>query len=454
MSKRFQTAPLSGAKGEAAAYTDNPFQPYWYGEKGRDSSEGAVLQPSDELLLDKGGVRALNMYTRLLLDATVQSAISRLVQDITSRDIVVEPFSELPGDKVVAEYVENQINNLPMDEIYRGFSEAIITGCSYGEIIWNRTRAGIIAKEVRMKDPRRFLWQENPEAKRGFNLRVATRGNQLTGEKVPERKIIPFRYYISNNGDPYGQGVGRILYPLLKFRRRAQESQVLYSDRFANPTVVVTAPLSATVNEINTLYGQITNLSQETAIILPEGYNYDFANPQGNGEVFEQILKNLAKEIHILITGEAETGNPDAGSRASSEVAQTVRTVRASELSQLISKQLRDTLVRWIVDFNFGVNVMTPNIRRDFRLEESSSLNVSDIVLLNEGTGLLPTQDWIANHFKVELHEESKRVASEEDKELGRLETKSDEDILESLFETKEEENQMNALQRVLTREE
>ena len=97
---------------------------------------------------------------------------------------------------------------------------------------------------------------------------------------------------------------------------------------------------------------------------------------------------------------------------------------------------------------------MTPNIRRDFRLEESSSLNVSDIVLLNEGTGLLPTQDWIANHFKVELHEESKRVASEEDKELGRLETKSDEDILESLFETKEEENQMNALQRVLTREE
>ena len=83
---------------------------------------------------------------------------------------------------------------------------------------------------------------------------------------------------------------------------------------------------------------------------------------------------------------------------------------------------------------------MAPYIRRDFRLEESSSLTVSDMVLLNEGTGLLPTQDWIANHFKVEL---------DEDKGLGRLETKPDEDILES-----EEENQMNALERALTREE
>jgi len=445
--KRFKTSPLKG--GEIAPYADNPYLSYYYGgfPSSKDLNNGVILTPSDELLLEKGGVRALNMYTRLFYDSSVITSYNKLINDVISKELVVEANdSTNDKDKEIADYVKQSLNRLPMDETYRGLGESLITGISYGEIIWERKKGEVRAKDIRLKDPRRFIWEESK--KYGYRLRIVSRKNPFNGILADDRKIIDFKYYVSNNGDPYGQGLGRILYPLVKFKRRALESLILYSDRYANPSVVVTAPLNSTEDEINLLYSQITNLSQEMALILPESFKYEFVTPSGQGNaIFKEIDSLIDKSISLLITGEDEAGNSSSGNRASSEVAQDVRSVKASELSQLISKKLERTLVRWIVDYNFGQEYEVPKIKRDFRLKEGSKLTVQDVVTLDKELKLRATTEWIANHFKVEFMPEEDREEA-----AGKRFTNDnpDEDLFESIFNspTEEEEEEENLIEQ------
>jgi phage gp29-like protein len=371
------------------------------------------VRPNDELLIQKGGMTALIIYQRLLFDSNVQAAWDKVVQEITARALIVDPVSELPGDIAIKEYVEEQLEDLPVDEIFKAMLEAYVVGFSVGEVMWRRTKSGVKAYDVRPRDQRRFLFKEDEKADMGFTMKMVEQSNTYEGIDLPARKFIVFRYWTQANGDPYGCGLGRILYPVVKFKRRALESQLLYSDRFANPTAVATAPLAATTAEIDALYEHLANLSQETALILPEGYNLDFVNPQGSPEVFSQLRDSLIKEINVLIAGEEETGNVEAGSRASSEIAQTIRQVRAQELSELLCATLNETLIRWIVDLNFGTNVIAPKIRRDFRIEDGSKLSMSDIGTMIEKVGYRPTKNWIENTFRVELEEPEENEGGE-----------------------------------------
>ena len=85
MARRFALPAIP--KGEVAKYVDNPFETSfvasgWYGSNPND----VVVRPQDELLIQKGGAQAFNVYQRLLFDETVQSALVKMTQEITSRD--------------------------------------------------------------------------------------------------------------------------------------------------------------------------------------------------------------------------------------------------------------------------------------------------------------------------------------------------------------------------------
>ena len=418
MAKRFKIAPLP--KGEAAKYTDNPYETQavsWVWGQAR--GEDLIVRPNDELLIQKGGSEAFQIYTRLLFDETVQAAMIKMSQEITSRELKVEPAGETPGDIAVKEFIEDKLRVLQMDEVFRGLLESYICGFSVAEIMWRRTPSGVVPFDVRFRDQRRFRFQEEEEADYGFTMRIATREHPYIGEELPPRKFVVHRYWAQNNGDPYGAGLGRILYPLVKFKRRALESQLLYSDRFSNPTAIAKAPLSATAVEVDTLYDHLSNLSQETALVLPEGFDLEFVTPGGSPETFQNLRETLGKSIHLLIAGEDEAGSADAGSRASSEVAQTVRMARAKDLSELLCQTLNESLVRWMIDLNFGTNVSAPRLYRDFDPKQDVQLDMTDVATLVKDVGLRPTIEWLTERFDVELEEEDKIVPTGPEKTSG-----------------------------------
>ena len=434
MAKRFKISPLQGK--EIAPYTENIWgrvTSSYFSSLLSNKKAVEIINVSDEFLRSKGGIRALEAYVKLLYDSSVQANMNKLVQEITSRDLLVTPASEEEQDIKVAQEVERQLNNINSDELFRKMAEAYVVGFSPGEIMWRKRRDNnvIEVREVRMRDPRRFVWATNSKQKGGFELRLLTKEESFHGIKIPPRKIIPFRYWVSNNGDPYGAGIGRILYFLVKVKRRALESEVLYTDRYATPTAVAMAPLSATQEEVNKVYDLISNLSQETGIILPEGFDISFVNPAGSPDTFQNIRDFLNREIAMLIAGEDEAGSSDAGSRASSEVALDVRERKARELSELICRCLEETLVKWIVEVNFGMGVEVPHIKRKFIEKEKSPLTANDLGTLMDKLNVLPTMTWVEEHFGIDL---------ERDKDGEIVSTaKSEEDLANSFFGPSEE---------------
>ena len=432
MAQRFKTAPVPS--GEVARYTSDPYNLssiYMFGSSSPFTGAGnSIVRPADDLLLQKGGNRALIVYQRLLFDEQVQACFSKLMQEVTSRPWYVQEYSDKPGDLAVRDFVAEVLEEMPLDDIYRGMAEALITGFSVGEIMWKKTKRGVIPFDIRMRDQRRFVFQESEDAQTGFTMRCLTFNRMFEGVELPQRKFIVSRYYVSHTGDPYGTSLGRILYPLVKFRRRAIESYVLYGDRYATPTAVAKAPLSASTRELDTLYGHLSNLSQETAMILPEGYELEFVVPSGSPDVFKQLIEYIDKEISLILCGENEAGQAESGSRASSQVANTVRVVRASEISEMLSHTLTQTLVRWIVDLNFGTDVAAPVLTREFRIEESP-LTMPDVSLLIQ-SGYTPRKEWIERHFRVELEEKKEGEGAED--EPTTFDPQKDQDLFGSIF--------------------
>jgi hypothetical protein len=439
MASRFKTAPVPS--GEVARYTSDPYNLssiYMFGSSSPFTGQGnTIVRPNDDLLIQKGGNRALVVYQRLLYDEQVQGCFAKLMQEVTSRPWYVQEYSDKPGDIAVRDFVAEVLEEMPLDDIYKGMGEALITGFSVGEIMWKKTKRGVIPFDVRMRDQRRFVFQEQEDAANGFTMRCLTFNRMFEGVELPSRKFIVSRYWVSHNGDPYGAALGRILYPLVKFRRRAIESYVLYGDRYATPTAVAKAPLSASTRELDTLYDHLSNLSQETAMILPEGYELDFVVPSGSPDVFKNLIDYIDKEISVLICGENEAGQAEAGSRASSQVANVVRVVKAAELSEMLSHTLTQTLIRWIVDLNFGIDVASPVLTREFRIEESP-LTMPDVSLLIQ-SGFTPKKEWIERHFRVEL--QTKEDGEEPAPAAEEMEANPDEDLFGSIFGTSGEDN-------------
>lgn len=407
MSKRFENSPLLSK--ELSPYIENIWSSYSsfpYRKANGETLE--IIQVSDEFLQQKGGIQGLDVYCKLLYDSAVQANMIKLVQEIISRELILEPASDKPKDLKVYREVERQLKRLNMDDVFRKLAEAYIVGHSPIEVMWRKNKKGFIeAYDLRPRDPRRFVFTPNETSQLGFAMRLLTKDRPFEGVEIPPRKIISFRYWIQNNGDPYGSGLGRVLYFLVKVKRRVLESETLYTDRYATPTAIATAPLSATQDEVDRVYDLITNLSQETGAILPEGWSLEFVNPSGSPETFTNLRESLNRDISLLIAGEDEAGSADSGSRASSEVAQDVRTRKALELSELICSTLQNTLIRWIVELNFGMGVGIPTLRRNFPTEEASKLTASELGTLMDKLGVKPRMSWVESHFGIELERDS-----------------------------------------------
>ena len=144
-----------------------------------------------------------------------------MAQDVTSREWKLEPAEDTPGDIAVRDFVRRILENLQLDEVFTGMIEAYIVGYSVIEVMWRRTDQGVVPYDLRFRDPRRFRFQESEKADYGFEMKMMTRDDSITGVELPPRKFIVFRYWAQSNGDPYGAGLGRVLYPLVKFKRRA-----------------------------------------------------------------------------------------------------------------------------------------------------------------------------------------------------------------------------------------
>ncbi len=333
-----------------------------------------ALTPSDETLKMRGGSKGHAIYDEIKRDPHAFAILQKRKLEVTSREWSVEPASESGPDKTAAEEVERQLKAINFDQLTGGLMGAVLKGFAVAEILWERVDGVWTAAAVKVKKQRRFRFNIEGE------LRLLTRENMNDGIPVRDRKFIIHRHSIDDDDDdPYGVGLGSVLFWPAWFKRQALSHWLRGTEKHATPTTVATYQGAYDKKRSDELGAALQSMANDTALIIPENVTVALleATKGGGGNLFESLNRYLDELMSEAVLGETLTTNSgERGARSLGEIHNEIRIAIAKADSDLLSQTLKGSLVKWIVELNFP-SAGIPDVWRDFSEPEDLNQRVS-----------------------------------------------------------------------------
>ncbi|WP_457587299.1 DUF935 domain-containing protein [Ensifer canadensis] len=356
---------------EIATVHSDPFVPQFQ----------TVMQPTDDVLAKRGGAKGLALYDEIRRDPHAFAVLQKRKLEVVSREWNVFEASERRLDKKAAEEVKRQLKAINFDQLTRGMMGAVLKGYAVGEIIWANVDGTWTAKAVKVKKQRRFRFTMDGE------LRMLTRRHSLDGEPVPPRKFIVHRHSIDDDDDdPYGVGLGNVLFWPAWFKRQALSHWLRSNEKHATPTTVAQYEGDYDKNVETRILGAIRRMANDTGVAVPATVELSLLEAQrGGGSVDHGAINRYLDElISEAVLGETlSTNSGERGARSLGEVHNQVRIAIAKADADLVCTSIRDQLVRWIVELNFpGAGI--PDVWRDFSEAEDLDAKVKRDKTLTE----------------------------------------------------------------------
>jgi hypothetical protein len=317
-----------------------------------------VLQPLDETLLMRGGGKGLALYGEVERDTHAHAVLEKRKLALIAREWTIEAASDEPLDQAAADLIENILSGLPFDRICRDLLDATLYGFAISEIAWVRTGREIRPERIITHDPRRFVFDAE------WRARLLTREQPAKGVDLPERKFIVHRFGVKGN-NPYGLGLGSKLFWPVLFKREGVAFWLTYLEKFASPTPVGKYAQGTLPADQDRLLNSLQEMVQAGAIVVPLGTELDFleAKRAGNAE-YEKWCEYWDTQMSLCVFGSTlATDVQGQGSRAASETHKEAEEQIIDSDADLLSDTLRDTLFRWIIDYNLP-GAQAPALRR------------------------------------------------------------------------------------------
>lgn len=339
---------------EIASVASDPYIPHFQN----------IMQPTDEVLASRGGVAGLKVYDEIRKDPHAFAILQKRKLEVVSREWKVQP-PDNPSrlEKKAAAEVEKQLKSLDFDKLTKGLLGAILKGFAVGEVMWDNVDGIWTVKLVRVKKQRRFRMTIDG------TLRVLTRSNTIDGEPVPERKFIVHRHSIDDDDDdPYGVGIGSVLYWPAWFKRQVLAHWLRGVEKHAAPTVHASYPGGFDQARQEQLEAGLRRMANDTGIVTPENVKIALVEAQrgGGGALQEELSRYLDELMSEAVLGETlSTNSGERGARSLGEIHNEVRIAIAKADSDLLSATIKNTIVRWIIELNYP-GARLPDVWRDF----------------------------------------------------------------------------------------
>jgi phage gp29-like protein len=317
----------------------------------RDPFETAymgLLRSNDPLLLEKG--ENVEIYRDLKRDGKVFAALQKRVGALVGRPWSVRPVEE--GHEADAETLTDILTAINFDAICRDLLDALVMGFAVSEVVWTVISGRIVPQRVIKRRQRRFVYVQTDE-NAGPELRLLTKENMLTGVELPERKFIVHRCNPEDD-NPYGTGLGLQLYWPVFFKRKGIISWNKLNDRFGSPTPWGKYPRNATPKEKSTLFDALKAMSNDGALMTPEGMQLELLESKLTGSVSTQqsLCEYMDDWIAEVVLGQEPRAHGGGALAAASKERQAVRLDLVQADSDLLSDTLNGTLLAWICEYN------------------------------------------------------------------------------------------------------
>lgn len=353
--------------------------------QGRDITRGYVdglpyITATDTVLSRAGGYQG---YEKLLQDDQVSACFAQRRHAVVSRPWSVTPGGSKRLDKLAAQLVEDTLKSLDWDTITDHMLYARHYGYAVAEVLWCIKEDQVRVKDIRVRDRRRFVYAPD------FSLRLLTM-NKPDGEILPEQKFWFKAVGASHADEPYGLGLGHVLYWPVWFKHNGARFWAVYLEKFAAPTALGEFPRGTDAHERWTLLNTLQAISTDAGIIVPEGTKVSLLEAaRGGNATYESWMAYWDSAIAKIILGQTMT-TEDGSSYSQASVHYDVRQDLVAADADFICQSANNSWVRWLVDYNFP-GAAYPQIWRDMEDSEDLTQRVTrDKTLFDMGYRLKP----------------------------------------------------------------
>lgn len=206
---------------------------------------------------------------------------------------------------------------------------------------------------------------------------------------APPGKFLVMRH--GTKDSPWGEALLDYVYWYWFMKKHAWKFRALFVEKWAQPSVKVTYPHRQGADDQAKTFNED---SQRRALALAEAIQteFSFAVPQGilvellqaalsGNDPYESFVAACTRGESLVFLGEINTSGlrQGTGSYASEEVSNEIRYEKVQLAANALGAHLKDTLLRWIVEINFGPDEPPPLFKVEHLDAGSRELRIKGI---------------------------------------------------------------------------
>ncbi|MDD9911644.1 MAG: DUF935 family protein [Alphaproteobacteria bacterium] len=364
------------------------------------------LTSADSTLATRGNGKGYAIYDDIERDAHAQAVLQKRKMALVSYPWELTAASDSAEDKRARDLVEDQLLAMDFNQICLNTLDGLLKGFSVGEVMWKNINGTFTVTDIKSRDPNRFVFDLDSK------LRIKTIENMFDGEDLPDRKFIVHSFN-SKYENPYGCGLGSILFWPVFFKRNGIKFWLTFADKFGNPTAIGKYPTSASPEERRTLEDALAALSNQTGITMPEGMMLEFIEAKRSGTVqtYESLCNYMDKQISLAVLGETlSTDIGSSGSRAASETHNDVRLELTQGDGNLLAGTFNNSFIKWVTEVNLP-HATPPILSWDITEQEDLNARAERDTKVY-GMGFKPSVEYIQRYYGEEWTEDTKRLTT------------------------------------------
>ncbi len=305
---------------------------------------------------------ASTIFEEMLLDPHISSKIEQLKDEVQSKEFYIEPFDNSQRAMQIAQYVESVLENIDIESVISDMLSSVEYGYSVLEVIWKLNNQEWTPDKIKQRRYDLFRFKSD-----GTLVYKSPHGDKPLDT---EYKFIVHKYRPSPKRI-YGTPVLAQCYWPWQFKKAGLRFWLTVAEKFGVPTIFGIFNSEGLSEEevkerADFIAEALYNIQSDAAIALPD-VEIKSVESKGTADDFLMLLEFCNAEISKAITGEILTADKGkTGSYALAKVHSETLKKRGRKLSKSIANTLNQTLIKWIVELNFGKDAPVPSFNFDF----------------------------------------------------------------------------------------
>lgn len=345
--------------------------------------------------------RGLEILYSIPYHPIVSGSFLKLIQEVTGLNSQVIPAET--GSRVKAathaKYLEEHFKEIGISDYYQDLLLAQITGLVAHELIWGKD----FAKKPELKKlqaiPPEYIW---PTA-RGVQFRKSVNSHEL----VPQtpNKFSLFTYSMFLNLSPLGDGVGKVLYYLLKQREKIECLASIFALRGATPTTVlqVTGEVKTTV--VKSIISDLNRNDSWKNVALPPNVDLkNLTNTSAKYDIYNMLLNQNQALITDQLAGESIVGADSTTGQRGAQEASNLRKTRAIRLGLKAVEHINQKIAKPVIDYKFGTQQRYPTFFLNMpQLNKLGLATIQDAIAVQLQLGLQVNPAWFEKNYALDI---------------------------------------------------